>query len=375
MVHLRGLKREDMVDPDIAALKHRLIQEWDHHPLGTLAASDPGLPRAQGLRDRRPRVGLAIGHAHDRSKGKTRLEMRVTAESGPNFTHARSLVATAEQQGIEASLRFFHRPTVVPLAEAQSTKPSAAPSMGVRTARCRPPYVGLSVGHERGSAGSIGAFVRTPEGHQGILSCTHVLARASKGRVEIDDWVHQPAPLDQPMLLPGNRIGRLTQHFALLTPTRVNNIDAAVARIIDTDKHTGPLENALPDHPDVPAKYRRVPFGPLLTPDDIDFGTPVRVMKFGRSSGFTDNAVVSGVEFENFAVWFDTNDSFTFSSVIELQWDGGHPFTLDGDSGALILAQDGLRPIGLHFAASDLDRLSWAIPLKRICDTFELALI
>ena len=67
---------------------------------------------------------------------------------------------------------------------------------------------------------------------------------------------------------------------------------------------------------------------------------------------------------------------YIVSSVIEILWeDSGPPFTLPGDSGSMVLIEDGLRPLGLHFAALETGRRSFVIPMKRICDIFEVQLV
>ena len=85
--------------------------------------------------------------------------------------------------------------------------------------------------------------------------------------------------------------------------------------------------------------------------------------------------MVRAIEFENLNVAYGSAGSeqtFTFSSAIEIEWDeNGALFTQPGDSGALVLTYDDFRPIGLHFAAPDKYRVSYVMPLKRICDIFE----
>ncbi len=229
-----------MTDEAISELKQQLIQTWNGAETALKGATLGG-PRFQSLNDsRRPRAGLAIGHAKDVNTGKTRLELRVTAAAGPNLVFARKLAEDARSQGIEAELRVVHRPVIAPIAQSiqtQVNKQSA--DMNETRVRRRPLHLGLSVGHERGGAGSLGAFVRTPEGHVGILSCTHVLARGGQDAVKSGDLIHQPGPADQDPFLPSNRVGALTDHFAPFIPNQVNNLDAAVARV-EPDPPLGP---------------------------------------------------------------------------------------------------------------------------------------
>jgi hypothetical protein len=217
----------------------------------------------------------------------------------------------------------------------------------------------------------LGAFVLTEQGHPGFISCTHVLARWKNRSAEIGDKIHQPGPPDQDPYSPANTVGHLTEYFAPFIQNRPNNLDAAIAKI-RPDGKLGPLINAFPDRTDISEKFRGRSIGKELNPEDIEIGT--QVVKLGRSSHFTDNARVSAIEFRNLNVTYGTDD-FTFSSAIELQWDEGPLFTKPGDSGALVLTEGDFRPIGIHFAASEEDRLSYVMPIKRICDTWSLKLL
>ncbi|MGO9264706.1 MAG: hypothetical protein ACLQBA_07445, partial [Candidatus Binataceae bacterium] len=208
-----------------------------------------------------------------------------------------------------------------------------------------PLHLGASVAHERGSAGSLGAFVRLNDGHTGILSCVHVLAwPANAPGAEIGDPIQQPGDPDPTPV--SNRIGNLTGQFAPFVPAQRNNLDAAIARLNDDIDHTG---NQIPKHSAVPDSLWGKSIGHPMETEELMLGMPV--CKIGRTTGFT-RATLNAIDFENLEVHFASGGApFIFSGVHEVLWEKGTTFSAGGDSGALVLSVDGLRPIGINFCA------------------------
>lgn len=93
----------------------------------------------------------------------------------------------------------------------------------------RPVRPGASIGHFRGSSGSVGLIVRRIGTAQPLLlSCSHVLALA--GRAQAGDPIEQPADRDQ--VIGPNRVGMLTPWFTRITPGNfINDVDAALATL------------------------------------------------------------------------------------------------------------------------------------------------
>ena len=176
--------------------------------------------------------------------------------------------------------------------------------------------------------------------------------------------------------MPVNRIGILSDRFAPLVPLRrdtpLNNIDAAVARLRDGADHLG---NRMPDHPCVPAAWRGQPLGSPVGLDDLVAGTPV--LKLGRMTGVT-RGFVTALAFENLDVQLGA-ETYRFSEVHEVGWEpGAGAYSRPGDSGGLVMTEEGLRPIGLHFCAiggDGEDGRSYVVPWQRIADILDVTLL
>ncbi|MGY1748224.1 hypothetical protein [Modestobacter sp. SYSU DS0511] len=198
--------------------------------------------------------------------------------------------------------------------------------------RVRPLRPGLSVGHERVSAGTLGGFVRRPGTDRLlVLSNNHVLAASDAGGV--GDPVLQPGPADGGG--GDDRIGVLAG--AVRFEDRPGNrVDAAVA-LLD---------------PDVAADPSAFPGGPLLptvaTPDAVD--PDELVEKVGRTTGHTRGRVTA-VEVDGVGVQYD-GGVFTFDDQVEIEGLTG-AFSAGGDSGSVIWRSADRAPLGLLFAGSE----------------------
>jgi hypothetical protein len=352
-----------MIEPadDLTALTADLIGAWDRAGPQDDEVAEGGAQFESLAMPRRPRGGLAIGRSVNPKTGKPRLEMRVTAKAGPNHTQAVKLARQAEAQGFEVVMKFLKNSVMGgPVAPA-----------GVIGGRRMPLHIGASVANMQSMAGTLGAFVRLPDGAPAILSCGHVLARAGKRWGAVKNPVHQPGQPEENPIVVANRIGELTNMFAPFLDSQTNNVDAAIARLDDSQDHAG---NTIIDMPCVPAAFRKRAIGAPRGAGDADVGA--RVVKLGRTTGFTE-ATVSAINFQNLRVKFGTGQTFTFSGIYEVLWDVGTTFAAGGDSGSLVMTRDGLEPLGLHFASvagEDGSLISYVIPWPIIFEVFKLPL-
>jgi hypothetical protein len=349
----------------LAALKADLLAQWDHARRPDDAA-EAGIAMLQSLRPASPpRGGLAIGEGIDPITGQRRIEMRLHAGGRRSRAKAEQLVAYSQLQGIDAIFRIFGARPALPVPQA---KPPAAALLGGSR---RPLHIGASVAHEHGSAGTLGAFVRLEDGGIGMLSCSHVLARAFRKRVRAGDDIQQPGSPDN--ILPGNRIATLTSHFSLFQPSKADNLDAAVAAL-NPQVSANALGNVLPDVECVPQALRGRELGAPLLQEEIEPG--MNVCKIGRTTGYT-RGVVSLVEVDNFKPDLGSREAYTFGSVIEVSWRPGEaPFTERGDSGSLVFEEETLRPIGIHFCSVPLEPEGWTsylVPWWRIERDFPIS--
>lgn len=230
-----------------------------------------------------------------------------------------------------------------------------------RTDRWRPAPGGVSIGHYRISAGTLGTIVRDRStGERLILSNNHVLANsndaspgdpilqpggADGGEVEADTI----ARLERfcPIVFNegvgscglagafaglGNALASLlgSSHRVIVrqfNPLATNLVDAAVAR---------PLTSS-----DVLDEILEV--GVVSGTVEAELGMPVR--KSGRTTGFTTGTV--DVIDATVTVQYGLGQTATFTNQLV-----AGPMSQGGDSGSLVVAGDSLRAVGLLFAGS-----------------------
>ena len=217
-----------------------------------------------------------------------------------------------------------------------------------RQGRVRPLVPGVSIGHARVTAGTLGAFV-VARGATFVLSNDHVLAdedRARKG-----DAVLQPGAYD------GGKAADVVARFerAVRLKKTGNLVDAALARLVD-------------DVACDASKLRGLgTLGPLreepLQPGD-------RVAKLGRTTGLT-RGIVSAIEVDRVIVGYDRGE-LRFDDQVEISPAGKTPFSRGGDSGSVIV--DASRgPSALLFAGNDADT-TYANPLPTVLNALRVEL-
>jgi hypothetical protein len=226
--------------------------------------------------------------------------------------------------------------TAVLVAVALSTFLIPALADGGANHRVRNQNFGVSGGNvnDRSSrfccSGTLGSLVNFG-GTQYILSNNHVLARADQASVGDD--------VSQPGLIDANcQVTTVVADFSAAPPLGSSNVDAAVAQLRPgTMDSTGEIEDI-----GVPSS--------VIAPATVGMS----VAKSGRTTGFTTGNVGSvntsvNVQYQRgcgqgkkFVV------SFTNQVVIN-----SSSFSAGGDSGSLILTNDGTRrPVALLFAGS-----------------------
>jgi hypothetical protein len=215
------------------------------------------------------------------------------------------------------------------------------------TQRQRPAPTGFSVGHPAITAGTIGARVRDALGRVYILSNNHVLANSNGAT--IGDPAYQPGPVDG---------GTATDQIATLsdfqtitfTSTANNTIDAAIA-LSSVDL----LDNATPsdDGYGMPNStiYGDANGDGLF--DDRNALLGLNVQKYGRTTRLT-HGQITGVNATVTVCYevsgFECTRSARFVDQILV---APGPFSGGGDSGSLIVTDDGnLQPVALLFAGS-----------------------
>jgi hypothetical protein len=94
----------------------------------------------------------------------------------------------------------------------------------------------------------------------------------------------------------------------------------------------------------------------------------MRVMKAGRTSGVTHGTItcadVSGIQV-NYGLSEHNPRIAVFDDVLRIAGDNGKPFSLEGDSGSIVVEENSGHPVALLFAEDDAQ--SNACNLGRLC--------
>jgi hypothetical protein len=212
--------------------------------------------------------------------------------------------------------------------------PEAFPFRG----RYRPAKGGVSVGHVKITAGTLGCMVASGAKRY-ILSNNHVLANSNSGK--LGDAIVQPGPYDGGHA-PADTIARLSKFVPIkFGGVLTNLVDCAIAETTTA----------------------------LVSPKNISYGTlstsPVQpslnllVKKAGRTTQFTRGRIV-GVNV-TINVNYGTAGVARFVSQMLIQSLTANPFSAGGDSGSLIVSDSGNRPVGLLFAGSSTHTIANSI--------------
>lgn len=233
---------------------------------------------------------------------------------------------------------------------------SAAQPPNQRDWHPRPVPIGVSAGHVDITAGTLGC--RVSRGcHKYALSNAHVFADENAGVV--GDNIIQPAPSDGGVD-PDDVIATLYESVPIIMGTTSNiknKVDAAIAA---TDASL------------VGTTTRTNGYGTPRS-ETVDPQVGMTVQKYGRSSaqksGFIDalNAVV--------IVGYHEGDARFVEQVIIKSVDEAIKFSRAGDSGSLIVVEDGpddRKPVGLLFASSADNTLTIANPINLVLTALDV---
>lgn len=310
----------------------------------------------QALRDHRDRlmllpnvVGVGIGYKEVAGKRTEELAVVVFVEE--------KLPSEALPRTHLVPKQVHKLPTdVVPVGKIRL--------LNQRTDRVRPALPGVSIGHYRITAGTLGAIVLDKNGAPLILSNNHILANRSNGadgRARTGDPILQPGPLDGG-IVHRDTLAHLT-HFVPIqySPQAVtcpvaSRVEQLINRLVQSY------------HPAYTVRmYRRTPGRNLVdaalaapvNPADVkaeifelgrvsgvaepELGLPVR--KSGRTSGVTAGTVM----------YVDATVTVDVDEGAQATWEDQvvtSAISKPGDSGSLVVDNHN-RAVGLLFAGSD----------------------
>jgi hypothetical protein len=240
-----------------------------------------------------------------------------------------------------------------------------------------PVPIGVSVGHPDITAGTLGARV-TDGVNVFALSNNHVMAASNLAA--IGDAALQPGPFDGGSLAAGDAIGTLFDFepirsceviFIFLICDETNRFDAAVALSSPAALGfaTPPGEFGSLDGYGAPNPVLHAAYGDPGLEGDEDLGLlqQLPVQKVGRTTGRTAGAI------DTIQLTVDVCYDAAWSLVARFEYQLAVPgaFSAGGDSGSLVVTDDGLRePVGLLFAGSGTQTIISRIDL--VLDRFRL---
>jgi hypothetical protein len=241
-------------------------------------------------------------------------------------------------------------------ATRRAAKPKKAPAAAMPDPRQkhRPAQPGCSVGFRDPNdqfvmAGTFGLLVKDDEGRY-VLSNNHVLAN--------ENALPAGAPIYQPGLLDGGKpatdqIAELTR-FATLTTAGVNQVDAAVARLVKANLAVRDILFIGP------------PNGTAAAAVDMT------VHKFGRTTGYRAGRV-SSVDFD-LKIPYDIG-VVKFQGQIAIRGLNGQRFSDQGDSGSAILVRETGMVIGLLFGGQTDGTLTFANHIEDVFQALGVTLV
>lgn len=215
--------------------------------------------------------------------------------------------------------------------------------------RYRPAPGGVSVGHYKITAGTLGCLVSRNRALY-ILSNNHVLANSNNANT--GDPITQPGPYDGGKV-PSDVLAKLAQFVPIKFNGPVNQVDCAIAQtstrlVSKLNKCIGKIGRQ-----SMPCKLN------LL------------VKKCGRTTQFTKGRIIDCNA--TVRVGYGTSGVALFQDQFIVESLSRSPFSAGGDSGSLIVSDEGNNPVGLLFAGST--EITIANPIDRVLSALKVAIV
>ena len=184
-------------------------------------------------------------------------------------------------------------------------------------------------------SGTLGALLTAANGNQYILSNNHVLGLADQAAV--GDDVSQPGRIDN-----NCNVATVVADFTTAVPLN-QNVDAAIAQLRPGQMDpTGEIED-------------------IGTPSSVTVNPAVgmAVIKSGRTTGFTSGTISSintsvSIRYPK-SCGANGGTARTFTNQVVI---GSSTFSAGGDSGSVILTNNGHNPVALLFAGSSTSTIA-----------------
>jgi hypothetical protein len=298
-------------------------------------------PSFENFRFALPTAGLAIGIGIGLRPGEFSLALRLQINTPALDEMVRRITALASGE--------------VDVAFVGAVRSFAGPQdPETLRAVCRPLTIGCSVAHATSTAGTLGLIARHNKTNRPVLvSNSHVFAHS--GQATIGDGITQPGRLDGGTEAP--RVATLLDFVALKTAGS-NQVDAAIA---------------LPDSSVAFTADNIAGVGAFTLAAADSLQPNLRVMKLGRTSGFT-RGNIRAAEIDHIVVATEVGN-VTFDDQIEITGID-HAFSQLGDSGSLVLTEQN-EAIGLVFCGNEFANdglgVTYANRLTKVMDALNLS--
>jgi hypothetical protein len=248
-----------------------------------------------------------------------------------------------------------------------------------RTSRWRPAPGGVSIGHYKVTAGTLGAVVRDRvSGERLILSNNHVIANSNDA--EAGDLILQPGPIDggSPEQ---DTIASLERFCPIDFGSEPGSCDVAdsYARIGNTFAGWLGSKHRLNTMKSDPQAVNLVD-GAVAKPNE-DSDVLDEIIDIGKVEGSEDGYLGMSVRKSGRTTSFTTGQVNLINATVEINYGGSRkarfenqmvagPMSQGGDSGSLIVTGDSLRAVGLLFAGSTQSTIF--NPIQEVLDCLEI---
>jgi len=259
----------------------------------------------------------------------------------------------ATRQAKDLEQRFPEAVVWTTTGEAQSSYPDSKPAAHATSGEIRP---GVSIGHGRFRAGTLGCVVNIPGRVRDqicVLTAAHVVALNKS--VEKKDLIYSPGRPDISNLMRKYAIGKLVDFIDLMPISEYDpsadiyqSIDVALINLSETDPEKIPRWNEVPSPSDPANNMIRI--RQIVPEDELPNYLNQEVFKFGRTTGFTKGKLV----YHHIAqreIKLPNNKLYLYKELFGVvPTTNEDPFSRPGDSGAPVYAADG-RLLGFVIGA------------------------
>lgn len=213
-------------------------------------------------------------------------------------------------------------------------------------------------------AGTLGALVKLADGTLCGLTNNHVTGGCN--HTELRMHILCPAPMDADPDMPApTAIGRHRSFVTLGSgdprQVQLQEVDGALFEVTLANALTSMQGEGVYDTPTATV----APAGKM------------RVKKVGRTTGLTTGEI-EGVFATPLVIPYE-GDRFRSSVYFQNAWlirgDAGDPFSLSGDSGSLVVTEDGSAAVGLIFAGTTGGEASFIIPIDTVLNSLGATLV